>query len=172
VDRDTELVMVGAALLAGQRLEFALYGIAAHLRPEILAQHDRLRGLTAENFLRGDLDDHRATLGQLVRAVGDRLLIGSPELNQFVQDRNILVHRYWRLTRSNIRSGEKLEDPADFLMSFGKRCDCWIEILQGLMYLMMGEAASREGRDFSLNGGQEKAVEAYYVEVQRLCGEK
>ena len=63
-----ECATIGAAILAAQRVEFLLYGLIAHIKPELKRSDKRFRNLTPESFLRGDPSDLRATLGQLAKA--------------------------------------------------------------------------------------------------------
>ena len=105
---------VGAAILAAQRIEFLLYGIIAHIKPELKERDKRFRHLTAESFLRGDVSDLRATLGQLAKVYGTEFLLSADDLEAFVKNRNLIVHDYWRLTKGRIRDGQTLENPMAF----------------------------------------------------------
>ena len=58
-----ECATLGAAVLAAQRVEFFLYGLVAHVKPELKWNDKRFRHLTPERFLRGDPSDLHATLG-------------------------------------------------------------------------------------------------------------
>ncbi|MEY4520305.1 MAG: hypothetical protein RLZZ499_2905 [Cyanobacteriota bacterium] len=97
-----EYILLGAAIISAQKLEFALYGIVSHLShlPEA-RKEKRFRELTPEEFLRGDMEDLKATLGQISTAFGDTLLMSNEELNQFIKDRNLIAHNYWRLTKTS-----------------------------------------------------------------------
>ena len=131
-----ECAMVGAAVMASQRVEFLLYGLIAHLNDQAKVQDRRFSNLNPENFLRGDVRDLRATLGQLVSVYGDKLLLTTTELEQFVKDRNLIVHSYWRLTKSGIEGAERLENPEKFLVTFLHKCEHWEKVLHGLMVHM------------------------------------
>ena len=127
-----ECVAIGGAVMASQRVEFLLYGLAAHVKDEIKDKNRRFRGLTPETFLRGNLADLRGTLGQLVEAFGSKFLLTTGELEQFVQDRNLIVHNYWRLARSgasDVIGGERLKgDPVGFVIRFLQQCEHWEKI--------------------------------------------
>ena len=41
-------------------------------------------------------------MGQLVRDFGDTLLLTTGDLEEFVKDRNLIIHNYWRLTKANV----------------------------------------------------------------------
>jgi hypothetical protein len=147
MDLIDECALIGAAILSAQKFEFALYGIVSHLSHLPEAQKDkRFRDLSPEKFLRGDLEDTKATLGQLEVAFGNRLLISNAELKQFIKDRNLIAHNYWRLTKADIKGAEKLSDPEAFLRRFLARCDEWAAIVRGLLYVLMQSAAEKEGR--------------------------
>lgn len=165
-----EYALLGASLLAAQKFEFALYGIISHLShlPEA-KKEKRFRELTPEKFLRGSPEDLKATLGQLETAFGDKLLLSADELKDFIRDRNLIAHNYWRLTKSNIKDTEKLENPNSFLRGFLKRCDHWTIITRGLLYIFMKAAAEKENRtsEISFNEQQESAIEAYYSHVAK-----
>jgi len=72
--------LLGAAMLSAQKLEFALYGIVSYLSHTPEAQKEkRFRDLTPEKFLRGNVEDLKATLGQLETAFGEKLLISTDD---------------------------------------------------------------------------------------------
>ena len=172
MDLIDECALLGASLLAAQKFEFALYGIISHLSHLPEAQKERrFRDLTPELFLRGDADKLKATLGQLEVAFGDRLLLSTAELECLVQDRNLIAHSYWRLTKANIRGSETLANPEEFLRDFLERCDHWAAIVRGLLYVFMEAAAEKEQRldELNFNEQQKNDIRAYHVHVdQRL----
>lgn len=62
MDLIDECALLGAAILSAQKLEFTLYGIVAHLSHLPEAQKEkRFRDLTPERFLRGNIEDLRAS---------------------------------------------------------------------------------------------------------------
>ena len=140
-----ECATVGAAILAAQRIEFLLYGIIAHIKPELKERDKRFRHLTAESFLRGDVSDLRATLGQLVKVYGTEFLLSADDLEAFVKNRNLIVHDYWRLTKARIRDGQTLENPMAFLQEFLGDCQRWEGILRGVLANMRLSAARATG---------------------------
>lgn len=132
MDLVDEYALIGAAILSAQKFEFTFCGIVAHLSHLPEAQKEkRFRELTPEKFLRGSLEDTKATLGQLEKTFGDKLLISTSDLKQFIEDRNLIAHNYWRLTKSHIKGARKLNDPESFLRGFLARCDQWSRILRG-----------------------------------------
>lgn len=155
-----ECALVGAAVLSSQKFEFALYGIVSLLPHAPEAQRERrFRNLTLETFLRGDTADLKVTLGQLVSAFGDKLLLNTRDLEKFVNDRNLIAHNYWRLTKSNIAGGGKLDDPEAFLKDFLGRCDHWASIARGLVCLFMHAAAEKEGRVSETNFDAQQLID-------------
>ena len=136
-----ECAMLGAAVLATQRVEFLLYGLVAHVKPELKRTERRFRDLTPESFLRGDPSELRATLGQLARAYGRRFLLSTDELEAYVKNRNLIAHDYWRLSKGSIPNGAALENPIKFLQRFIEDCQRWEEILRGVLaHMKMGVA--------------------------------
>lgn len=142
-----ECAMVGAAVLASQRVEFLLYGLIAHLNDQAREQDRKFRNLSPEKFLRGDVRNLRATLGQMVKAFGDKLLLTTADLEQFVNDRNLIVHSYWRLTKSGIVEAQSLEEPEKFLITFLHKCDHWEKVLRGLMAHLRIQIAKNVGNE-------------------------
>ena len=140
---------MGAAVLAAQRVEFLLYGLVAHVKPELKRRDKRFRHLTPESFMRGDLSDLRATLGQLAKSYGTKFLLSADDLEVFVQNRNLIVHDYWRLSKGRIRDSRTLENPMAFLQEFLDDCARWEGILRGVlanMRLSVARATGGEGQ--------------------------
>ena len=137
-----ECASVGAAVLAAQRIEFLLYGLSAHVKPELKSGDKRFRDLTPEGFLRGDPAELRATLGQLAKAFGPKFLLSSDDLEEFVRARNLIVHDYWRMSKARIRDGRRLESPLTFLLKFLHDCQHWEGILRGVLVTMKLSAAT------------------------------
>ena len=164
-----EWAMVGAAVLASQRVEFLLYGLVAHLNEQARGQDRKFKNLSPENFLRGDVRNLRATLGQLVKTFGDKLLLTTAELEQFVNDRNLIVHNYWRLTKSGIEGTQRLEEPEKFLMTFLHKCDHWEKVLRGVMVRMRIQIAKNVGNEENaqVTAGDQQYMEYYEGIVEK-----
>ena len=165
-----ECILLGGSLLAVQKFEFALYGIISHLPHLPEAQKEkRFRELTPEKFLRGDPEDLKATLGQLETAFGEKLLLSTTELKSLIKDRNLIAHNYWRLTKSNIKSAEKLESPLVFLKTFIERCEYWTTIIRGLLWILMKASAEKENRISEVNFTESQEIEilAYYAHAAK-----
>lgn len=143
-----ECGLLGLAMLVAQRVEFLLYGIASHLAHTPPGQKERRwRDLTPEKFLRGDPDELKATLGQLVEAFGEELLIQSPELVAFYRDRNRIAHDYTRLYKVKIRDVVAPGDGPTFLREFIERATLWEKVLHGALAELKMAAAKKEGRE-------------------------
>ena len=156
-----ECALLGTVMLGVQRVEFLLYGLASHLAylPEF--QDRRYKNLDPDAFLRGDVGDQKATLGQLVSDFGDRLLITGDEIRQFVDDRNLIAHNYWRLVHANVKGAPHLEDPKGFLENFANQCDYWENVLRGLLALAKTEAGDRSGTPIVLTDHEQNCIEIY-----------
>ena len=164
----TECATIGAAVLASQRIEFLLYGLVAHVKPELKRSDKKFRYLTPESFLRGDPSDLRATLGQLAKAYGTKLLLSANDLEAFVRNRNLIVHDYWRLSRARIRDGATLENPMAFLQQFLADCLHWEGILRGVLATMRVSVAQETGseQEFSLTPEDLNYMDQYCQHVR------
>ena len=156
-----ECAMLGAAMMGAQRVEFLLYGVVSHLaeiHPEESRQH---RSRDPEQFLRGDPSELKATMGRLVRDFGDRLLLTSADLSNFVRDRNLIIHNYWRLTKANVEGAQRLQDPERFLIEFAEKCSHWERVLRGLVAGMKRETARKLGRHADISDEERAYIEHY-----------
>ena len=145
-----EFQLLGLAVYLAQKIEFAFYGVASvasHL-PEAQADK-RLRGLTGEQFLRGDPEKLKVTLGQLVTLLGERLLLASSDMDRFVSDRNRVVHNYFRHYGGG-RQTDGVSGTA-FLADFLQRGQEFLSIVEGLIVLLKIAAAEKTGRSGELN---------------------
>ena len=169
VDREVfaECALLGAAVIAAQRVEFLLYGLVSHFSASSDSRDRRLRGLDPDKFLRGDVEDLKATLGLLVREFRDKLLITTDELLDFVNNRNLIAHNYWRLTLANLPDGPHLADPQRFLATFIGECSHWEGVLRGILALAQKEAARRWGEEVMLDANELAWVAEYERNVER-----
>ncbi|HEY8095850.1 MAG TPA: hypothetical protein VIE65_07100 [Methylobacter sp.] len=170
MDLIDECTLLGASLLAAQKFEFALYGIVSHLSHLPEAQKEkRFRDLTPEKFLHGNIEDLKATLGQLETAFGQKLLISTEELKVFIRHRNLIAHNYWRLTKPDIKNSEKLDDPELFLRRFLESCDKWAAISRGLLYVLIEAAAQKENRLSEINFSEQQRIDVadYYAHAAK-----
>lgn len=144
-----EFTLLGCAVFQAQRIEFALYGIVAHLndQPEF-NRSGKFRNLTAEQFLRGDFTSLRATLGDLKTFAG-RLLLTSPEFEEFISDRNLIVHNYFRQFHTVYGSAD-VDDGCRFLASFLESGRTLEQVLKGLLVVLREAVATETGRTSDL----------------------
>jgi len=140
-------ILLGVAIYSIQKFEFGLYGLASHYTHVPQAQKDkRYQKLDPEKYLRGDLSELRVTLGQLAYTFGDTFYLKGDFLDEFLEKRNIIVHRFWRLTHDR-RNDAPFEDPDVYLENFVHECEHWIKILRGILSLVIEGAAIKEGRE-------------------------
>ena len=141
-----ECQLLGGCLIGAQKVEFALYGIVSHLSHLPEAKEKRFRELTPELFLRGDPKELKSTLGQIEKVFGERLNLSCDDLSKFIDDRNLIAHNYYRMTRKGIRDAHQLDNPEGFLRDFLKSCGYWESVLNGLLYIIMVTLAERHDR--------------------------
>lgn len=168
----SEVALVGMAIICAQRVEFLLYGLGSHLvyLPDYRGR--RFRDLDPEMFLRGNPSDLKETLGGLVQAFGDKLLLNEQEIRQFIDDRNLIAHNYWRLTKANLSGGDRLNNPREFLMRFIEKCGYWEKVLKGLLALARQEAATRKGEDLVLRADEVDSAEYYRQQAETYLQHK
>ena len=100
------------------------------------------------------------------------MLLNEEEIRQFVDDRNLIAHNYWRLTKANLKGGYRLNDPREFLVGFIEKCDHWEKVLKGLLALARQEAATRRGEDLILNADEVDSAEYYGKQVEAYLQHK
>ena len=159
-------------MYGAQKLEFALYGIAAHAAHTGAAKKKRrFRELDPERFLRGDPEDLKATLGEIVQTFGDAFLIKTAELEQWVRDRNLIVHDYFRTFVSPPR-GVRRRDGEAFLREFVDRAEKYRQVVQGLLHCLMEAAAEKESVAFTRTPEMVAAITAYESHAAQHWSEK
>ena len=162
----SELTLIGMAIIGAQRVEFLLYGLGSHLVHLPDYRGKRFREMDPEVFLRGDPNNLKEMLSRLVQAFGGKLLLNEGEIRQFVDDRNLIAHNCWRLTKANLKGGYRLNDPKEFLVGFIQKCDHWGKVLKGLLALARQEAATWKGEDLILNADEVDSAEYYRKQVE------
>jgi hypothetical protein len=108
----------------------------------------RFANLTPDVFLSSDPKDkekRKATLGQICVLFGDRLLLSSDELENFVMNRNLIVHEFFRAVRP-LRGHIEIPNPNEFLRNFIHSAQRQDSAMQGLLSHLIEEAAKKEGR--------------------------
>ena len=154
-----EYALVGAAILDAQRIELLLYGIISHWSPQ--ARSKRFKELDPEKFLRGNVEDLKATLGQLVKEFEDKKFLTTEDLHEFVNDRNLIAHNYYRLVKADIKGGKRLENPEKFLIEFAEKCNHWQKVLLGLIATMKKEMAMQAEQEVTLTEKERTNIEHY-----------
>lgn len=111
----------------------------------------------------------KATLGQIEKAFGEKLSISSAELTEFIDNRNLIAHNYYRLTRKGITGSKQLQNPEEFLRDFLKQCGYWESVLFGLLNLLMLAASRKVGREneIQLSKDQLNSIETYHSHVEK-----
>lgn len=172
-----EMAWLGAAVLSAQKFEFGLYGVVAHLSEEVRASGGKkFEGLTGELFIRGDPNKLKATLGALVRFFGDELMLSSKEMEQYVSDRNFIVHNYWRASRANlqddqIRFDHEFDNNIEYLKDFVERGDVYIGLIRGLIAVIIKNRMYLKNKDFRPTQKQIEDMELYYRNVAKIMDE-
>ncbi len=134
---ERELTLLGACVYSVQKFEYGLYGLASHYSHISEAKNNRaFKNLDPEKFLRGDLSDFRATLGQISGTFGNEFHLKSEFLDGFLEKRNLIVHRIWRLTHDR-KDEAPFSDLGEFLQDFLLECEEWIKIFRGLLSLII-----------------------------------
>lgn len=143
------LTLLGTAIWTVQKLEFALYGLAAHSAHLPEAQKDkRFANLTPQDFLSTDPEkkaSRNATLGVLTTTFGDRFRLPAHDLEDLVARRNLIAHEFWREVGSKKGTGA-VSDPTSFLHQFTEDCKEWLLAVGGLISHLVEQAAINEGR--------------------------
>jgi hypothetical protein len=109
------------------------------------------------------------SIGTLNNQCPDKLLIRNDDLVKFIKNRNLIAHNYWRLSKTNIKGGEKLIEPKQFLNDFINNCDYWQAIVNGFLWLMQKEAAKKANRldEINFTEKQSEEIKKYYSHVQK-----
>lgn len=174
MDIGEEIGLLGGCLMAVQKVEFVFYGIAAHLSHLPEANEKRFRQLNPEKFLRGDPHELKATLGQIEKIFGEKLDVSSSELTEFIKQRNLIAHNYYRLTRKGIKGAKVLESPEKFLKDFLNQCSYWESVFSGLLNLMLVAAAEKENRsdEIKLSEYQKSTIVVYKAHREKRHQER
>jgi len=145
-----EVSLLGIAVLISQQIEFALYGIALHLDSEKLTSNKNIKnkfnGQTAAGFLHGDKKEYTQTLGRIYEYCGKDLGLKSDDFDNFISNRNDIIHNYLDLTRrKEIKNGE------EFLEDFIKQSKNLNDILNGVLKVTMRVIAKKHNREDELS---------------------
>lgn len=114
-----EYTLLGIAVIYAQRVEFVIYGLAAHFPNSADALiKKRLASTSPEDFLRGDVSKLTITLGQLGKGFAPALGLDPIQIDRYIADRNIVAHSFYRLFHMRISGALHMEDPKGWLRLF------------------------------------------------------
>lgn len=120
-----EHALLGASLLASQKVELALFSVISKLAKTLSKEQQQSLGLDLDTFLREKPSDQASTLGLYEQTFGDQLPLKTNELNDFIYHRNLVTRGFWRVTGADVKGGEKLANPELYLKEFLAKCEYW-----------------------------------------------
>jgi len=125
-----EHALLGAALLAAQKVEFSLYTVIAQLVSTDSNVHERQAiELNIDTFLKGNSNELSLILDLYYQVFGSKIPLAKAEVSDFVFNRNLISRNYWRATGADVKCGEKLGNPELYLSEFITKCDVWLKKL-------------------------------------------
>lgn len=118
-----EHALLGASLLASQKVELALFSVISKLTKALPkeAQHQ----LDLDTFLREKPSEQDSTLSLYVQMFGEQLPLQKNEISDFIYHRNLVTRSFWRVTGADVKGCEKLENPELYLKEFLAKCEYW-----------------------------------------------
>lgn len=164
----------GILLIEAQKVEFIVHGLVAHFNKNILKTNKKFEKLTPRIFLDDDENsrkNRKQTLGNIINILlKNNTFFNESELNQYVQNRNIFVHSFWRdfLSGTKIESREEILNSIKFLMEFSKENIKWRSLFKGLLYLFAVICAENENKDIDLL----KKYKPNYDDLIKYIGEQ
>ena len=133
-DEDYVYSRIGMALISAQRVEF----ITGKLL-EILVEFDKtVYGITTAEFLEHSAKSKDAikTLGSIFKLLKlNPKLVVENELNDYLQQRNLFVHRFWEVYL-NEKSVEQATNAVAFCYDFGQFSDRVTSFFKGLIFFL------------------------------------
>lgn len=146
------LSLCGGTLIQIQISEYAMLGLIAHLKEELLESDRSFRDLNSQRFISNDPDDkeyRKQTLGTIIRFLKNNVkLFSVDDLNSYLDNRNDFIHNFWRLYLSNNREkirSEKLK-AFKFVISVYKDSIKWTSIFKGFIYACAVSIATKNGK--------------------------
>ena len=125
-----EHALLGAALLAAQKVEYSLYTVIAQLVSTDSNAHERQAiELNIDTFLKGNSNELSLILDLYYQVFGSKIPLAKQEVSDFVFNRNLISRNYWRATGADVKGGEKLGNPELYLSEFITKCDVWLKKL-------------------------------------------
>ncbi|MFL9754156.1 hypothetical protein BCV12_018130 [Vibrio cyclitrophicus] len=118
-----EHALLGASLLASQKVELALFSVISKLAKAL--PKEAQQSLDLDTFLREKPSEQAATLSLYKQTFGEQLPLKTNELNDFIYHRNLVTRGFWRVTGADLKGGEKLANPELYLKEFLAKCEYW-----------------------------------------------
>ena len=118
-----EHALLGASLLASQKVELALFSVISKLAKTL--PKEAQQSLDLDTFLREKPSEQAATLSLYEQTFGEQLPLKTNELNDFIYHRNLVTRGFWRVTGADVKGGEKLANPELYLKEFLAKCEYW-----------------------------------------------
>ncbi|CAK2100079.1 hypothetical protein [Vibrio crassostreae] len=120
-----EHALLGASLLASQKVELALFTVISKLTKALSKEQQQSLGLDMDTFLRETSSEQASTLSLYEQTFGEQLPLKTNELNDFIYHRNLVTRGFWRVTGADVKGGEKLANPELYLKEFLAKCEYW-----------------------------------------------
>ncbi|CAK2140156.1 conserved hypothetical protein [Vibrio crassostreae] len=120
-----EHALLGASLLASQKVELALFTVISKLTKALSKEQQQSLGLDLNTFLRETSSEQASTLSLYEQTFGEQLPLKTNELNDFIYHRNLVTRGFWRVTGADVKGGEKLANPELYLNEFLAKCEYW-----------------------------------------------
>ncbi|MEZ8314307.1 hypothetical protein AB4563_23940 [Vibrio splendidus] len=120
-----EHALLGASLLASQKVELALFSVISKLAKALPKEQQQPLGLDLDTFLKEKPSEQASTLSLYEQTFGEQLPLKTNELNDFIYHRNLVTRGFWRVTGADVKGGEKLANPELYLKEFLAKCEYW-----------------------------------------------
>ncbi len=120
-----EHALLGASLLASQKVELALFTVISKLAKALSKEQQQSLVLDLDTFLREKPSEQASTLSLYEQTFGEQLPLTKNELNDFIYHRNLVTRGFWRVTGADVKGGEKLANPELYLKEFLAKCEYW-----------------------------------------------
>ncbi|KII77402.1 hypothetical protein PL18_15650 [Vibrio renipiscarius] len=124
---DSELLsLLGATLIAVQKVDNLLYrSIQPLCKYQPLEALNTLGRMTPELFLQGTTAELKQTLLLLNDNVGEALPLSMNQMSDFIYKRNLVTRQFWQITDAEVKGGEKMANPKQFLLNLLNECEQW-----------------------------------------------
>ena len=120
-----EYALLGASLLASQKVEWALFSVISTLAKALPKEAQQSLDLDLATFLRDKPSEQDTMLTFYEHMFGAQLPLSKNELNDFIYHRNLVTRGFWQVTGANVKGGEKLANPELYLKEFLAKCEYW-----------------------------------------------